>query len=121
MTVKAVLPPLLEERGWRIAFANAGADAFALEPGGGRDVIMRLRPGRQFSSDKIRKAKKRTIEIEAYADGILVGGMSYPLLYDAKKATGRARGSRSSAKSRTPPKAKSRPAAKKIRQPGAHR
>ena len=121
MTVKAVLPPLLDKRGWRIAFANAGADAFALEPGGGREVIMRLRPGRQFSGNEIRKAKNRTIEIEAYADGILVGGMSYPLLYDAKKSAGGTRVSRSSAKSRTSPKAKSRPAAKKIRQPGAHR
>jgi hypothetical protein len=121
MTVKAVLPPLLHRRSWRIAFANAGADAFALEPGGGRDVVMRLRPGRQFSTDDVRKAKNRTIDIEAYADGILVGGMSYPLMYDAKKATGRARGSRNRAKSRTSPKAKSRPAAKKARQRGAHR
>ena len=121
MSVKAVLPPLLDKRGWRIAFANAGADAFTLEPGGGREVIMRLRLGRQFSGNEIRKAKNRTIEIEAYADGILVGGMSYPLLYDAKKSAGGTRASCSSAKSRTSPKAKSRPAAKKIRQPGAHR
>ena len=63
MSVKAVLPPLLDKRGWRIAFANAGADAFALEPGGGREVVMRLRPGRQFSGNEIRKAKNRTIEI----------------------------------------------------------
>jgi hypothetical protein len=113
MTVKAVLPPLLDKRGWRIAFANAGTDAFALEPGGWRDVIMKLRPGRKFSNDEIREAKNRTIEIETYADGILVGGMSYPLLYDAKKSAGRTRASRSSAKSHTSAKAKSRPAAKK--------
>jgi hypothetical protein len=110
MTVKATLPPLLDERGWRIAFGNAGANAFALEPGGGRDVVMRLLSGRNFTAADVRKAKDRIIEIEAYADGILVGGMSYPLEYEPKKQVRPKRGSHSRAKSRTPAKSKSRSA-----------
>jgi hypothetical protein len=116
MTVKAAPPPFLDERGWRIAFGNAGADAFALEPGCGRDVVMRLLPGRDFTADDVRKAKDRIIEIEAYADGILVGGMSYPLEYEAKKPVKPKRGSHSRAESRTSAGAKSRPAARKPRQ-----
>jgi len=85
MTVKGTLPPFLDTRGWRIAFGNVGAGAFALEPGGGRDVVMRLLPGRGFTVDDVREAKHQVIEIEAYANGILVGGMSYPLEYDAKR------------------------------------
>ena len=67
MSVKATLPPFLDERGWRIAFGNAGADAFALEPGGGRHVIIRLLPGRNFNAAEVRTANDPIIEIEAYA------------------------------------------------------
>jgi hypothetical protein len=95
MTVKATLPPFLDERSWRIAFGNAGANAIALEPGrgGGRDVVMRLLSGRNFTAADVRKVKDRIIEIEAYADGILVGGMSYPLEYEPKKPVRPKRGS----------------------------
>ena len=114
MFVKATLPPFLDERGWRIAFGNAGADAFALEPGGGRHVIIRLSPGRNFNAAEVRTANDPIIEIEAFADGILVGGMSYPVELDAKKPTKPKRRSRGRARSRTLAKARSsRPAAPK--------
>ena len=121
MSVKATLPPFLDERGWRIAFGNAGADAFALEPGGGRHVIIRLLPGRNFNAAEVRTANDPIIEIEAYADGILVGGMSYPVELDAKKPTKPKRRSRGRARSRTLAKARSsRPAVTKTRHRAAH-
>ena len=120
MSVKATLPPFLDERGWRIAFGNAGADAFALEPGGGRHVVMRLLPGRNFNAAEVRTAKDPIIEIEAYADGILVGGMSYPVELDAKKPAKPKRRSRGRARSRTLAKARSRPAGTKTRHRAAH-
>jgi zinc metalloprotease ZmpB len=115
MSVKATLPPFLDERGWRIAFGNAGADTFALEPGGRRDVVMRLLPGRNFNAADVRKAKDPIIEIEAFADGILVGGMSYPVEHEAKKPARPKRRSHGRAKSRTLTKARSRTAVTKTR------
>jgi hypothetical protein len=77
MIVKAVLPAVLRKRGWRATFDSGRA--FALEPGGSRDVTMRLRPGRQFSSADLRLTKHPVVEIATYANGIVVGGMSFPL------------------------------------------
>jgi hypothetical protein len=54
---------------------------------------MRLLSGRNFTAADVRKVKDRIIEIEAYADGILVGGMSYPLEYEPKKPVRPKRGS----------------------------
>jgi zinc metalloprotease ZmpB len=104
MTIKAVLPSFLAERNWRIAFANAGVDAFTLEPGSSREVIMRMLPGQDFATDDIGKAKDPVIRVEARADGILEGGMSYPLVTDHKKAAKSTRGSSSATKSRKPVK-----------------
>jgi hypothetical protein len=79
MTLKAALPSFLADRDWRIAFRNPGANAFTREPGGGREMVWGLVPGHKFSIDEVYQAKNRAIHIEAYADGILVGGMSYPV------------------------------------------
>jgi zinc metalloprotease ZmpB len=111
ITVKAVLPSFLRKRGWRITFGNAGGHAFALEPGGARDVAMRLRTGRQFSAADVGKAKHPSIEILARADGIVVGGMSYPFADEPERPSNAKRGSRR-AKSRTGAKS---PAAAKRR------
>jgi hypothetical protein len=106
MTVKATLPPFLEKRHWRIAFENPGADAFTLEPGGGRDVVMRLVAGEVFTAADV--GENQVIEIEAYADGILVGGMSYTLVDEAKRPVKPKRGSKSRAKARAPASGKPR-------------
>jgi zinc metalloprotease ZmpB len=100
MTMRAVLPEFLAERDWRIVFTNPGADAFALEPGSNREVMMRILPGRAFEADDVREAEDPVILVEARADGILVGGMSYPLATDRKKATKSTRRSKSATKSR---------------------
>ena len=86
MTIRAVLPEFLAERDWRIAFTNPGADAFTLEPGSDREVMMRILPGRDFVADDVHGAQDPVIRVEALADGILVGGMSYLLIADNKKA-----------------------------------
>ncbi|MGJ4942002.1 hypothetical protein ACQR1W_15615 [Bradyrhizobium sp. HKCCYLS1011] len=86
MTLTASLPLTLVKRDWRIAFANAGSDAFTLEPGNAREIKMRILPGKDFDPDDFHKEEEPVIRIEARADGILVGGMSYPLVTKAKKA-----------------------------------
>ncbi|NOJ50477.1 hypothetical protein [Bradyrhizobium archetypum] len=100
MTIRAVLPAFLAERGWRVAFSSAGVDAFTLEPSNGRKVTMRMLPGRDFTASDLLKANDSVIQIEACADGILVGGMSYPLTADRKKPVRSARRANGAAKSR---------------------
>jgi hypothetical protein len=79
MIIKPVFPPLLAEREWRLEFVSPGGGAFSLEARTGRDVVMRLKPGREFTAEQARSARNPIIHVEVYADDILVGGMSYTL------------------------------------------
>jgi hypothetical protein len=88
MVVNPVLPPLLAERGWTLAFANAGGHAFTLNPGESRDIVMQLKPGKDFTPEEAAKAGDPFIHLEAYADGILIGGMSYQVDHTLKEPAG---------------------------------
>jgi hypothetical protein len=79
MVIKPILPSLLEERGWQLEFTNPGGRAFSLEARTGRDVVMRLKPGKEFRAEEVKRARNPIIHVEVYADDILVGGMSYTL------------------------------------------
>jgi zinc metalloprotease ZmpB len=116
IAVNAILPSFLRKRGWKIAFGNAGVATFMLESGATRDVDIRLRAGRRYSTADVAKAKHPSIEFIARADGIVVGGISYLLWDKAKRPIKVKRGSRRLARSRTPLDAKSRATAKRRRQ-----
>ena len=77
--VKVTLPKLLVKAGWQVAFENPGADAFALKSGEAKAVVLKLKPGKTFPAKDVKSARDKTIRLEAYANGILVGGMSYQL------------------------------------------
>ena len=94
MTVRVVVPSFLHKRGWRIVFGKPAGSSFALAPGDFRNVAMRFRRGRNFSAADLRQAKHPVIEVEAYANGIVIGGMSYPLEYEANWLVKRKRGTR---------------------------
>ncbi|MBI2853074.1 MAG: hypothetical protein HYX84_08285 [Chloroflexi bacterium] len=81
MEVSVKLPALLRELGWSLSFENAGGASFSLAPGQSKEMIMTLKPGKDFSAAQIESIPEaeRNIDIEANADGILVGGMSYKL------------------------------------------
>jgi len=87
MAVKPILPPLLAERGWRFEFTGVGKHAFLLGTRASRDVVMKLKPGRKFTTSQVRHARNRQISIEVFADDMLVGGMTYTL--DAGSALAR--------------------------------
>jgi len=40
---------------------------------------MRLKAGKKFTANQIRRARNRNIDIEVFANDILVGGMTYTL------------------------------------------
>ena len=79
VVVTAVLPRFLAAYDWHVVFANPGGAAFALKPGESKTVVLRLKPGKDFTAEEVAHAKDAVIHIEARANGILVGGMSYAL------------------------------------------
>ena len=79
MVVKPVLPPLLIEHDWQFRITSPGGRAFSLEAHTSRDVAMRLKAGKKFTAKQVRRARNRNIDIEVFANDILVGGMTYTL------------------------------------------
>lgn len=80
MIVNTVLPKFLVAAGWGVTYDNPGAGAFALRPGEAKVIVLRLKAGKEFTADDVLKAEdSAVIHVEAYANGILVGGMSYTL------------------------------------------
>ncbi len=77
--VKPVLPRFMDKTGWAVTFANPGAGAFSLNAGEAKPVVLKLKAGTSLTSEDVTKNKGAAIHIEAYANGILVGGMSYQL------------------------------------------
>jgi zinc metalloprotease ZmpB len=83
MTIEPVLPPLLAERGWKFRFTSPGGRAFPLKAHARRDVVFKLKAGKKFTAKQFRSAQNRNIHVEVFADGLLVGGMTYPLVASA--------------------------------------
>jgi hypothetical protein len=64
---------------WQIGFANTGEGAFSLKPDESKTIALNIKTGKEFSAAQVRKSKDAVIHIQARANGILVGGMSYQL------------------------------------------
>jgi zinc metalloprotease ZmpB len=79
MEIRTLLPAFLEKRGWKIEFLNPGGAAFPLRAGETQQIIMKLIPGEDFTSEDVYGSPDKTIHLYGYANGILVGGMSYEL------------------------------------------
>jgi hypothetical protein len=78
MVVDVRLPKFLVDRGWAATFENPDAGVFALKSGEVKVVVLRLKPGKEFTAQDVVKARSNgVIEVLATADGIVVGGMSY--------------------------------------------
>ena len=77
--VVPTLPNILLKRNWEFVFHNPGGRAFSLEPGQSREIVLRLKTGNDFTPQDIAQTQDRTIHFETFANGILVGGMSYEL------------------------------------------
>jgi hypothetical protein len=77
--VVATLPKLLLDRGWEFVFDNPGGPAFTLAPEQSHEIVLRWRVGADFSPQDVEQTHDRIIHLAVFADGILVGGMSYEL------------------------------------------
>ena len=84
MQLVTTLPRVLAQRGWKLELLNASGSPIkggTLKLGAGKssDLSIRLVPGEPFTAAEVAKWRDATIRIEGYADGILIGGMTYPM------------------------------------------
>ncbi|MDB4895732.1 MAG: hypothetical protein JWN15_1994, partial [Firmicutes bacterium] len=78
--LEVAMPAFLREKQWELQFASAGGAKFSLGPRADREVTMRLRAGLDFTPAEVEQmGKEAVIEVHAYVDGILTGGMTYQL------------------------------------------
>jgi hypothetical protein len=77
MSLKVRLPKVLTELGWNITLRGAEARTFKMKPGEKRELVIEVHPGRDFGTDVIEKTTDRDIKVHAFADGALIGGMTY--------------------------------------------
>ena len=96
MEVKAELPRLLAERGWRVRLDNREEVAtFDLAPGISRPVTVSLSPGARFSREELSgEDGAAVIRMVTYADGVPIGGITYQLDPDLSRAPIERRGDR---------------------------
>jgi zinc metalloprotease ZmpB len=79
MVLNPRLPKTLAGRGWKLEFTNAGGAKPKLGAGKSIPITMKLVPGEPFTAADLAREKNPAIRIEAYANGIIVGGMTYEL------------------------------------------
>lgn len=86
--VRAEMPSLLASRGWSVLLdQREGGTSFGLPAGVTRDVSISLRPGKTFEREVVLAAKAgAAIRIQVFADGILLGGMTYQLDTNLRQA-----------------------------------
>ncbi len=76
--LEARLPDFLTERQWSLRFLSPGGHRFTLGPLGSREIVMALEPGGEIAeADVPSDPAERAIEVLAFGDGVLVGGMTY--------------------------------------------
>lgn len=85
--VRADLPRLLAARGWKAVIDQRETTlSFALGPGVSRDIVVELKPGAEFTADEIKQLRVANIRLSVFADGDVVGGMTYEIDPSLEKA-----------------------------------
>ncbi len=77
MKLDVKIPKLLVRKGWRLDLKGLSGNRFKLKSGEQIEVFPNLIPGNDFTKEEIEGIKDHDIMISAFADGILVGGMTY--------------------------------------------
>ena len=78
--IKAELPKLLAERGWKATIDQREMTlSFGLGPGVSRTVVVELKPGGEFTAEEVKQTRGARIRLSVFADGNVIGGMTYEL------------------------------------------
>lgn len=88
MELRVDMPNVLAERGWKIQFTDLEDNKFRLKSGEKRQIQLRSVEGSPFTTDDLRKAEDRNINIYLYCNRLLVGGMTYCVDPDLTQLSG---------------------------------
>jgi hypothetical protein len=77
IAASVALPPLLKQRGWRIALRNLPAKGVRLKAHEQRLVTFDVHAGKPFSKADAEAAKERDLIVNVTANGAIIGGMIY--------------------------------------------
>ncbi|HEY4323532.1 MAG TPA: hypothetical protein VGN20_06085 [Mucilaginibacter sp.] len=87
INLEVSMPGFLTELGWKLSFATAGGSKFNLKPGIKKEILLSINEGKEFTKDNVlQNAHDSIITVTAYADGIIIGGMSYQVDPNMKKS-----------------------------------
>jgi zinc metalloprotease ZmpB len=87
MGLVASLPRVLIKRGWKLELRSSEGPikrSLKLGPEKSTEISMRLVAGEPVTAAEVAKWNDALIRIVGYADGILIGGMSYPMALERK-------------------------------------
>jgi hypothetical protein len=89
MLLVPTLPRVLVKRGWKLDVKSAKGEpirrgSLKLGPGESAQISMQLVAGEPFTAAEAAKWRDAAIRIEGYANGILIGGMTYPIATKGK-------------------------------------
>jgi hypothetical protein len=85
--IEVEMPRFLERLGWKLRVVSAGGGKFQLGPHERREVVLSIAPGQDFAPDVAKRAiaeGDHEIKFTTYIDNELMGGMAYPLSFDAR-------------------------------------
>ncbi len=79
MTIKVDLPRILKSKNWGISFPGIKNNEFVLKAGERREMVYELKVGGDFTKAELESTNEREITVSLFADGAIVGGMTYYL------------------------------------------
>ncbi len=79
MTVEVELPRLLVSKKWSISFPGIHNNEFHLRPNEKKELIYNLKVGEDFTKAEVEANANKDITVSLFADGALIGGMTYYL------------------------------------------
>jgi hypothetical protein len=88
MELRVELPKVLAEKGWQLQFDGISDNKFLLKAGEKRKIQLILKRGLDFTKADIEGLGDRMINVKLFANGILLGGMSYYVDPDLEKPSG---------------------------------
>src|SRR5690606_23090227 len=77
MSIKVDLPDILKRKGWALSFPGIQKNEFTLKSGERREIVYNLKTGQDFTKAEVESANSKDINVSLYADGALIGGMTY--------------------------------------------
>lgn len=85
MDLRVDMPKVLKAKRWRLSFDGVSENKFRLKSGEKRKILLKLEKGAEFTRDEIKASEYPMIRVRLFADGMLLGGMSYSINPDLKK------------------------------------